>query len=63
MAQNEFNKALVKLSYLLDKLSKQVAVQANAIDKLNEKINKIENPKIESFFNMKRENPFKEGTN
>ena len=63
MTQNEYDKALVKLSYLLDKLSKQVVVQANAIDKLNEKINKIENPKIESLFNMKRENPFKEGTN
>ena len=63
MAQNEYDKALIKLSDLLQKLAKQVVVQANAIDKLNEKINKIENPKIESLFNMKRENPFKEGTN
>ena len=63
MTQNEYDKALIKLSDLLQKLAKQVVVQANAIDKLNEKINKIENPKIESLFNMKRENPFKEGTN
>ncbi len=63
MTQNEFSKSLVKLGDLLEKLAKQVVVQANAIDKLNEKINKIENPKIESLFNMKRENPFKEGTN
>ena len=63
MTQNEFSKSLVKLGDLLEKLAKQVVVQANSIDKLNEKINKIENPKIESLFNMKRENPFKEGTN
>ena len=63
MTQNEFSKSLVKLGDLLEKLAKQVFFQANAIDKLNEKINKIENPKIESLFNMKRENPFKEGTN
>ena len=63
MTQNEFSKSLVKLGDLLEKLAKQVVVQANAIDKLNEKINKIENPKIESLFNMKRENPFIEGTN
>tara|TARA_Y100000401_G_C8312687_1_gene220686 strand:- start:134 stop:325 length:192 start_codon:yes stop_codon:yes gene_type:complete len=63
MTQNEFSKSLVQLGDLLEKLAKQVVVQANAIDKLNEKINKIENPKIESLFNMKRENPFKEGTN
>ena len=63
MTQNEFSKSLVKLGDLLEKLAKQVVVQANAIDKLNEKINKIENPKIESLFNMKRENPSKEGTN
>ena len=56
-------KSLTKVVELLDKTANEVLKQGKAIDKLNTEIEKIKNPQIESMFNMKRDNPFKEGTN
>ena len=56
-------KSLTKVVELLDKTANEVLKQGKTIDKLNTEIEKIKNPKIESMFNMKRDNPFKEGTN
>jgi hypothetical protein len=49
-------KSLVTTVELLDKVVTEVK-------KLREEIEEIKNPKIESMLNMKRGNPFKEGTN
>ncbi len=49
-------KSLVTTVELLDKLSTEMT-------KMRNEINELKNPKIEDMLNMKRENPFNEGTN
>jgi len=56
-------KSLTRVIELLEKVCDEILKQGKTINKLNTEIEEIKNPKIESMLNMKRGNPFKEGTN
>ena len=53
-------KSLTTVVGLLEKVGDEVLKQGKAIDKLNTEIAELKNPKM---FNIKRGNPFNEGTN